>query len=57
MVERSHSWSAVVEGYWLFKRDRLSRKGGRLAVYVKKKTMNVWKLIMLMIELSAYGSE
>ena len=33
----SHSWSAVMEGYQLFKRDRLGRKGGGVALYVKKR--------------------
>ena len=28
----SHSWSAVMEGYRLFKRDRLGRKGGGVAL-------------------------
>ena len=32
----SHSWSEVMEGYRLFKRDRLGRKGGGVALYVKK---------------------
>ena len=32
----SHSWSEVMEGYWLFKRDRLGREGGGVALYVKK---------------------
>ena len=33
----SHSWNAVMEGYWLFKRDRLGRKGSGVALYVKKR--------------------
>ena len=33
----SHSWSAMMEGYRLFKRDRLGRKGGGVALYVKKR--------------------
>ena len=32
----SHSWSAVMEGYRLFKRDSLGRKGGGVALYIKK---------------------
>ena len=31
-----HSWSAVMDGYRLFKRDRKGRKGGGVALYVKK---------------------
>ena len=33
----SHSLSAVMEGYRLFKRDRLGRKGSGVALYVKKR--------------------
>ena len=33
----SHSWNAVMEGYWLFKRDRLGRKGGGVALHIKKR--------------------
>ena len=33
----SHSWSAVIDGYQLSKRDRQGRKGGGVALYVKKK--------------------
>ena len=32
----SHSWSAVMDGYRLFKRDRQGRKGSGVALYVKK---------------------
>jgi len=32
-----HSWSAVIDGYQLSKRDRQGRKGGGVALYVKKK--------------------
>jgi len=31
-----HSWSVVMDGYQLFKRDRQGRKGGGVALYVKK---------------------
>ena len=33
----SHSWSTAMEGYQLFKRDRLDRKGGGVAIYIKKR--------------------
>jgi len=29
-------WSAVMDGYWLFKRDRQDRIGSGVALYVKK---------------------
>ena len=32
----SHSWSAVMDGYQLFKRDRQGRKGSGVALYIKK---------------------
>ena len=32
----SHSWSALMEGYRLFRRDRLGRKGGGVDLYIKK---------------------
>ena len=32
----SHSWSVVKDGYQIFKRDRQGRKGGGVALYVKK---------------------
>ena len=51
----SHSRSAVMEGYWLFKRDRLGRKGGGVALYIKKDYECVE--MMVMIGLRAYGSE
>ena len=51
----SHSWSAVMEGYWLLKRDRLGRKGGGVALYIKKDYECVE--MMVMIGLRAYGSE
>ena len=31
-----HSWSVVMDHYRLFKRDRQGRKGGGIALYVKK---------------------
>ena len=33
----SHSWSTAMEGYRLFKRDRLGRKGGGVALHIKKR--------------------
>ena len=44
-----------MEGYQLFKRDRLGRKGGGVALYVKKDYECVE--MMVMIGLRAYGSE
>ena len=32
----SHSWSAVMDGYRLFRIDRQGRKGSGVALYVKK---------------------
>ena len=32
--DHSHSWSAAVDGYKLFKRDRQGRKGGGVALYI-----------------------
>ena len=37
MVEKyGHSWSVVKDDYQIFKRDRQGRKGGGVALYVKK---------------------
>ena len=33
----SHCWSAVIDGYQLFQWDSQGRKGGGVALYVKKK--------------------
>ncbi|TRZ14270.1 hypothetical protein HGM15179_012835 [Zosterops borbonicus] len=32
----SHSWSTALDGYKLFRRDRKGRRGGGLALYIKK---------------------
>ena len=32
----SHNWNTTIEGYRLFRRDRLGRKGGGVALYVKE---------------------
>ncbi|KAJ7413995.1 hypothetical protein WISP_87188 [Willisornis vidua] len=29
-------WSALLDGYWLFKRDRQGRRAGRVALYVRE---------------------
>ena len=33
--DHSHDWSAVMDGYKLFRRDAQGRKGGDVALYVK----------------------
>ncbi|KAM6103455.1 uncharacterized protein LJ206_014212 [Theristicus caerulescens] len=34
--DESHDWSSAIEGYRLFRRDRRGRRGGGVALYVKK---------------------
>ena len=34
--EESHDWSAAIDGYGLFRRDRRGRRGGGVALYIKK---------------------
>ncbi|GAB0210070.1 hypothetical protein GRJ2_003472800 [Grus japonensis] len=34
--DRSHEWSAAIDGYRLFRRDRQGRRGGGVALYIKK---------------------
>ena len=34
--DESLSWSTLTENYRLFRRDRQGRRGGRVAVYVRK---------------------
>ena len=34
--DHSHDWSAVMDGYKLFRRDREGRKGGGVALYIKE---------------------
>ncbi|PKU32066.1 rna-directed dna polymerase from mobile element jockey- hypothetical protein [Limosa lapponica baueri] len=33
---KSHDWSAAIDGYELFRRDRQGRRGGGVALYVKE---------------------
>ena len=33
----SHDWSAAMDGYKLFRKDRQGRRGGGVALYVKEK--------------------
>ena len=33
--DHSHDWSAVIDGYKLFRRDRQGKKGGGVALYIK----------------------
>ena len=33
--DHPHDWSAVMDGYKLFRRDRQGRKGGGVALYIK----------------------
>ena len=32
----SHNWSAAMDGYKLFRRDRRGRRGGGVALYVRE---------------------
>ncbi|RMC06534.1 hypothetical protein DUI87_15971 [Hirundo rustica rustica] len=34
--DESHSWSTALDGYKLFRRDRKGRRGGGVALYIKK---------------------
>ena len=33
--DNSHDWSAVMDGYKLYRRDRKGRKGGSVPLYIK----------------------
>ena len=34
--DNSHNWHAVMDGYGLFRKDRLTRRGGGVALYVRE---------------------
>ena len=34
--DRSHDWSAAMDGYKLFRKDKQGRRGGSVALYVKE---------------------
>ena len=34
--DHSHDWSAAMDGYKLFRKDRQGRRGGGMALYVKE---------------------
>ena len=34
--DNSHDWHAVKDGYRLFRKDRPTRRGGRVALYVRE---------------------
>jgi len=34
--DESHDWSMAIDGYRLFRRDRWGKKGGSIALYMKK---------------------
>ena len=34
--DKSHDWSGAIDGYRLFRRDRQERRGGDIALYIKK---------------------
>ena len=34
--DESHDWNTLIEDYRFFRRDRQGRKGGRVALYVRK---------------------
>ena len=36
MVDESHDWNTLIEDYRLFRRDRQGRRGGGVALYVRK---------------------
>ena len=38
----SHDWSAAVEGYRLFRKGRMGKQGGRVALYVMESSWNAW---------------
>ena len=50
----SHDWSAAVDGYKLFRKDRQGRKGGGVALHVRE-CFDVTELVAGMIELNLYG--
>jgi len=35
--DSSHDWNAVIDGYVLFRKDRPTRRGGGVALYVREK--------------------
>lgn len=49
-----HDWSTSVDGYKLFRRDKLRRIGSGAALYVRK-FLIVLRLIMAMTMLNVYG--
>ena len=34
--DSSHDWNVVMEGYVLFRKDQLARRGGGVALYVRE---------------------
>jgi len=34
--DESHDWNVALDGYRLFRRDRRGRRGGGIALYIKK---------------------
>jgi len=34
--DESHDWSVAIDGYGLFRRDRWGKRGGGVALYIKK---------------------
>ena len=35
--DNSHAWHAVIDGYRLFRKDRPTRRGGGVALYVRER--------------------
>jgi len=35
--DESHDWNALIEDYRFFRRDRQGRRGGRAALYVRRR--------------------
>ncbi|KAK4822208.1 hypothetical protein QYF61_011849 [Mycteria americana] len=51
----SHDWSAAMDGYKLFRRDRQGRRGRGVALLGSVSI--VWNSVMMMIRSSAYGKK
>ncbi|PKU45285.1 hypothetical protein llap_4421 [Limosa lapponica baueri] len=54
--DKSHDWSAAINGYKLFRRDRRGRRGGGIVLYIKK-WLECEKLSLKNSRLKAYGGD
>lgn len=52
--DHSYDWSAAVDGYKLFRKDRQGRKGGGVSLHVRE-CFDITELVAGMIELNLYG--